>query len=321
MDLITRFGLEKTRFTVLMMLLILALGIASYLTIPKREDPEITIRTAVVAAAFADRERTGVPHAEPLPRLPRGEERSARGPVKHGVADDDVVLGHDGRLDDGAHHDHAARQALAHVVVGVALHDQLQPRRREGPQALPGGALQLHRQMPLLQVVEHAEALHDAAGDPRPHRPLGVLHRVAQLHLLAVAQEPFGILDRLRVIRVRHKADTRPGAPLDLIKQTRPRTTVKHRIGAVSQQKNLLQLVQRTIDRTSRGERSIIVAFFLLRAAMLFDLRKAVVFGHQDVRKRLIIPKQNVVLGLELFAEVLLKKQRFCLSGCCQKHH
>ena len=52
MDLITRFGLEKTRFTVLMMLLILALGIASYLTIPKREDPEITIRTAVVAAAF-----------------------------------------------------------------------------------------------------------------------------------------------------------------------------------------------------------------------------------------------------------------------------
>ncbi|MEL6767960.1 MAG: efflux RND transporter permease subunit [Pseudomonadota bacterium] len=52
MDFVTRFGLEKTRFTILMMLLILAMGIASYLTIPKREDPEITIRTAVVTAFF-----------------------------------------------------------------------------------------------------------------------------------------------------------------------------------------------------------------------------------------------------------------------------
>ncbi|MEM9224339.1 MAG: efflux RND transporter permease subunit [Pseudomonadota bacterium] len=52
MDLLTRFGLDKSRFTVLMMLLILAMGISSYLSIPKRENPEITIRTAVVSAHF-----------------------------------------------------------------------------------------------------------------------------------------------------------------------------------------------------------------------------------------------------------------------------
>ncbi|MEL6264965.1 MAG: efflux RND transporter permease subunit, partial [Pseudomonadota bacterium] len=52
MDFLTRFGLEKTRFTALMMLMMLAMGITSYLGIPKREDPEITIRTAVVAAQF-----------------------------------------------------------------------------------------------------------------------------------------------------------------------------------------------------------------------------------------------------------------------------
>ncbi|MEM6742906.1 MAG: efflux RND transporter permease subunit [Pseudomonadota bacterium] len=52
MDLLTRFGLEKGRFTVLMMLAILAMGALSYVSIPKRENPEITIRTAVVAAAF-----------------------------------------------------------------------------------------------------------------------------------------------------------------------------------------------------------------------------------------------------------------------------
>ena len=52
MDFLTRFGLEKSRFTILMMIAILALGVMSYIAIPKRENPEITIRTAVVAASF-----------------------------------------------------------------------------------------------------------------------------------------------------------------------------------------------------------------------------------------------------------------------------
>ncbi|MEM9048661.1 MAG: efflux RND transporter permease subunit [Pseudomonadota bacterium] len=52
MDFLTRFGLDKSRFTILMMALILAVGAMSYLGIPKRENPEITIRTAVVTAGF-----------------------------------------------------------------------------------------------------------------------------------------------------------------------------------------------------------------------------------------------------------------------------
>ena len=52
MDFLTRFGLLKNRFTLLMMVAILALGTLSYAGIPKRENPEITIRTAVVAASF-----------------------------------------------------------------------------------------------------------------------------------------------------------------------------------------------------------------------------------------------------------------------------
>lgn len=52
MDIITRFGLDKSRFTCLSMALILIVGMLSYLSIPKREDPEITIRTAVVISTF-----------------------------------------------------------------------------------------------------------------------------------------------------------------------------------------------------------------------------------------------------------------------------
>ncbi|MEM7653964.1 MAG: efflux RND transporter permease subunit, partial [Pseudomonadota bacterium] len=47
-----RFGLDKSRFTLLVMVLILLMGITSYFNLPKREDPAITIRTAAVIAEF-----------------------------------------------------------------------------------------------------------------------------------------------------------------------------------------------------------------------------------------------------------------------------
>lgn len=52
MDFLTRFGLEKSRFTYLVMITLLAVGLLSYVGIPKREDPAITIRTAAVVAKF-----------------------------------------------------------------------------------------------------------------------------------------------------------------------------------------------------------------------------------------------------------------------------
>ncbi|MEM7696504.1 MAG: efflux RND transporter permease subunit [Pseudomonadota bacterium] len=53
MDVFTRFGLDRSRFTVLTMLLILVMGVTSYFGLPKRENPELTIRTAVVVINFA----------------------------------------------------------------------------------------------------------------------------------------------------------------------------------------------------------------------------------------------------------------------------
>ncbi|MBD0865389.1 MAG: efflux RND transporter permease subunit [Rhodobacteraceae bacterium] len=50
---LTQFGLQRSRVTVLMMLIILAIGFVSYVNFPKREDPAITIRTALVFAQNA----------------------------------------------------------------------------------------------------------------------------------------------------------------------------------------------------------------------------------------------------------------------------
>jgi len=51
-DLLTRFGLARSRFTVAVMACLLLAGIVLYPNFPKREDPVIVIRTAVVTALF-----------------------------------------------------------------------------------------------------------------------------------------------------------------------------------------------------------------------------------------------------------------------------
>ncbi|WP_114287892.1 efflux RND transporter permease subunit [Candidatus Halocynthiibacter alkanivorans] len=52
MEGLTRFGIKKSRLTVLVMIVILLLGIMTYFSLPKRENPAITIRSAIVTAQF-----------------------------------------------------------------------------------------------------------------------------------------------------------------------------------------------------------------------------------------------------------------------------
>ena len=52
MERLTRFGVTSSRFTVFIMVVLLLLGARAYFDLSKREDPSITIRTAVVTATF-----------------------------------------------------------------------------------------------------------------------------------------------------------------------------------------------------------------------------------------------------------------------------
>ena len=52
MNFLTRFGLERSRFTIAIMVGLIVFGIALYPNFPKREDPVVVIRTAVVSALF-----------------------------------------------------------------------------------------------------------------------------------------------------------------------------------------------------------------------------------------------------------------------------
>ena len=53
MDALTRFGLSHSRLTILVMIGLIIQGLIVFQAFPKREDPAITIRTAVVTARFA----------------------------------------------------------------------------------------------------------------------------------------------------------------------------------------------------------------------------------------------------------------------------
>ncbi|MES0881483.1 efflux RND transporter permease subunit [Roseibium sp. SCP14] len=50
MTTLTELGIRHTRVTIFVMLLILIAGTATYVGFPKREDPEVTVRTAIVSA-------------------------------------------------------------------------------------------------------------------------------------------------------------------------------------------------------------------------------------------------------------------------------
>jgi multidrug efflux pump subunit AcrB len=52
MDFLTRFGIENSRLTLLVMVGLIVQGLLVYSFLPKREDPAITIRTAVVTVQF-----------------------------------------------------------------------------------------------------------------------------------------------------------------------------------------------------------------------------------------------------------------------------
>lgn len=90
MELLTRFGLEKSRLTILVMIGLLLLGSLTYFGIPKRENPAITVRTAIVVAQFPGMapERVEDLIAVPLERAAReiGEVEDIETRILTGVA-------------------------------------------------------------------------------------------------------------------------------------------------------------------------------------------------------------------------------------------
>ncbi len=98
------------------------------------------VLAAVVADALGDDRGAGVAHAEPLADAAAQEQLAAGGAVGDDVAGDGGVLREVVGRAVGADDDPAAGQALADVVVGVALEPQGDAPGQEGAEGLAGRA-------------------------------------------------------------------------------------------------------------------------------------------------------------------------------------
>ncbi len=170
------------------------------------------VLAAVVADALDDRARARVAHGEALAGEAAEERPAGGGAVEHRVADHDVLLGHEGGLVGRAHGEHAAGQALARVVVGVADQRQLDARRQPRAERLAGGAAQREadrlRRQPLGPVD-----LGDRAREQPADRAVDVADRELARDRLAVVDRVLGLLDQAPVERARQRRVLRAHAP------------------------------------------------------------------------------------------------------------
>ena len=102
--------------------------------------------------------------------------------------------------------------------------------------------------------------------------------------------------------------------PLDLVEQAGPVAIVKEAVGAVAQQEQLLQRVERGVHRTRAGKRSVIIALRPPRPAMLVDAREGVIGAQQDEREALVVTQQHVERRAKSFDQLRFEQQRLGLA-------
>jgi hypothetical protein len=176
----------------------------------------------------------------------------------------------------------------------------------------------------LLDLGQRLDPVAERGGTFEFHGFGGRGHRLGEIGLNAgglALQEAFRIIDEGGVALFADLADTRRRATLDLVLQTGAGAAFEHRIRAIAQQEDLLQLVQRAIDCTGAGEGAEVGALFRFLAPMLLDLRIGVFRGDQDVREALVVAQKDVVARLQLLDEVLFQQQSFKLCPRGQEHH
>ena len=143
---------------------------------------------------------------------------------------------------------------------------------------------------------------------------LGHLRLDLLLHgLVLAAEEVLGLADQLGIAGFVDAIDARGRAALDLVEQARPVTPRKEAVGARPQQEQLLQRVDRRVDRSGAGEWPIVIARRLARAAVLGDARKGMIGAQQDEGEALVVAQQHIVGGAKALDQLRLEQQRLCL--------
>src|SRR5262249_46066857 len=135
----------------------------------RRPKDDHTAAGHVFAAVIADRLDDGidaaVTHAEAFARQAANVGIAGGRAIEGDGADDDVLFRYEGRAGGRIDDDLAARQALADVIVGIALKRERHAARHEGAEALSGRALEMQLDRVLGQPLGAVLTRDLAAGD------------------------------------------------------------------------------------------------------------------------------------------------------------
>ena len=97
----------------------------------------------MVANAFNNRNRTGVPHRKPLPR-PSGSEQFPGGrSIQRHIAQNHMLAAVLRRQSTSPNHQLATRQSLPHKIVRLAFQHQPHPLNRKRPKGLARNSIQV----------------------------------------------------------------------------------------------------------------------------------------------------------------------------------
>ena len=151
------------------------------------DNPAGHVFAAMVAGTFDHRDGSGIADGETLAGDTAEIAFALDRTVEHGIADDDRLLGDDARVGGRAHDDPTARQALADIVVGIALELEGHAVGKPGTEALAGGAGELHVDGAVGQTFM-AVTLGDLAGQHRAGGAVGVLDRCLDPHRRAAVE-------------------------------------------------------------------------------------------------------------------------------------
>ena len=154
------------------------------------------VLAAMVSCSLDDRGRTGVAYAKTLAGDAAEVCFALDRTVHHGVADHDVVLRPRRRLGVGIHHDAAAGQSFADVIVSRALELESDAAGEEGAEALACRSVERNVQRVIRQALVTIAA-GDNAGEHRAHRAIGVADAVLQAHRPALLDGELRLRDQL----------------------------------------------------------------------------------------------------------------------------
>ena len=155
----------------------------------------------MIAGALDHRDGAGIAHREALARDPAEIALALDRAVEHRIADDDRLLRHETTVGRRAHDDPPAREALADIVVGVALELERHPAREPGAEALARRAGEVHLDGVVAQPLV-AVALGDLAREHRAGGAVGVADRGDDAHRRTAVEGALRAFDQLAVENV-----------------------------------------------------------------------------------------------------------------------